>query len=160
MSLSSVGIRRATRADAPALDRVESGASARPSPGRDWGLFSESREHFIYLAEDEQVFGFVCAGTPSDVDVAGAGTGELFGLYLLPTHQGHGMGRKLLVRGLSVLKRRGFERGFMWVPRDARPVRHIAARLGFEPAGTQRATNTRAGELDEIGLVISLDEWF
>ena len=162
--LEAVSIRRATWRDSEALDRVVADALAGTgiiSPvARDWRALSESRRHFIYLAEDRQPFGFVAAGEPLDAGVPLPGQGEILGIYLAPGYQGCGMGRKLLVRGLSVLKRRGFGAAFIWLPEGADRLGVVAASLGFEADGTTRMNNLAAGTSLETGWQMPLDRWF
>ncbi len=87
-------------------------------------------------------------------------TGEVLGLFVAPPYWGHGMGRKLLVRGLSVLKRRQFESAFLWVRDDLPRVADIVESLGFERAVMQRTTNLGTGERVETAFHKSLEDYF
>lgn len=161
--LESVSIRRATVDDVPGLQAVESQALASahiiPVSGTDWAPYVDDQARFIYLAEDTAPFGFVCAGRPQDIDVLPATAGEIIGLYLHPDYQGHGMGRKLLVRGLSVLKRRGFETGFIWLRQDASRAKRVVASLGFAETGYERSTRAH-GIVLEQGFEVDLESYF
>lgn len=151
--LESVAIRRAVASDRNALANVEQVAlqathEINHGP-TDWAYYLDSTDHFIYLAEHERPFGFVCAGM-----------GEVIGLYLRPDCWGCGMGKKLLVRGLSVLKRRGFEHAFLWVRDDASRMQAVVASIGFERIDTVRETNLRHHSIREAGYSLALDNWF
>jgi len=163
-NLESVAIRRAIDADVDDLFRVQRAALAAmhgvSPPAPDWRTLMGNPEHFVYLAEDETPFGFVCAGQPLDDVFEGKLTGEVIGLYLLPEYWGHGMGRKLLVRGLSVLKRRDFDSAFMWVREDAERALGVAASLHFERTAMSRTTNVGPEPVFEIGYQLDLGEYF
>lgn len=159
-ALASVGIRRATHADYPALVLVQQ-AVAPTAPQRDWAGLGQG-QHFIYLAEDKAPFGFVCAGAPLlEPGIEGEeGAGEIIGWYLAPAYQGHGMGKKLLVRGLSVLKRRAFETAVIWLPDDAWRARLVIEQLAFASADMTRTTNQDGISVTEQGYRLSLDAYF
>lgn len=157
--LASVGIRRARQEDANALVGVQRAAlqathSINPAP-TDWAFYIGSNEHFIYLAEDEVPFGFVCAGPGADTP-----HGEIVGLYLRPEYWGHGMGKKLLVRGASVLKRRGYENVFLWVRSDQPRMLALMASLHFVRIDAERTSNIGANTITELGYLLTLDDWF
>lgn len=160
-TLESVAIRRGEPADRDALAAVvaANGDSVRQRID-DLNTLLSSREHFIYLAETDAPFGFVGAG-PADEMIAGPGVGEIVALYLLPLVQGQGMGKKLLVRGLSVLKRRGFERAFAFVPVASVSAIAVFRAIGFEPVeGVERVVNKGAQAVRECGYSVSLDDFF
>ncbi len=160
-TLESVAIRRGEPADRDALAALiaANGAGGRHRTEELAHLLS-SREHFIYLAETEAPFGFVGAG-PADEAITGPGAGELVALYLHPQFHGQGMGKKLLVRGLSVLKRRGFERSFAFVPAASVSAVSVFRAIGFEPMdGVEREINEGASTVRECGYSISLEDFF
>jgi hypothetical protein len=161
--LESVAIRRAEREDLAALEAVHlaaiSGTSVSAARPVDWQGYLSSSRHFIYLAEDERPFGFVCAGEP-DTALSSEHQGEILAWYMMPTHWHHGMGRKLLVRGLSVLKRRHFDSAFMWMADNADRAREVALSIGFEPLEAKRTSNLPGGELSETAYHKSLGEFF
>ncbi|MEX0942338.1 MAG: GNAT family N-acetyltransferase [Pseudomonadales bacterium] len=174
-ALPSVAIRRATKADYPALVEVEREVQrevqwevrwevqracliASNSLPRDWASLGEG-QHVIYLAEDDEPFGFVCAGAPL-LDPGTGGAGEIVGWYVRPGYQGHGMGKKLLVRGLSVLKRREFETAIIWLPDGAERARLILEQLSFKPLNVSRTSNQGGISMVETGYRVSLDDYF
>lgn len=159
--LESVAIRRGDSSDQSALAAIVQGAGATFEHRLDaLPRLLSARDHFVYLAETESPFGFVGAG-PCDPDLSGPETGEIISIFLLPECQGQGMGKKLLVRGLSVLKRRGFTDAFAWVPAaSARAIATFEA-IGFErDQRVQRELNSDGATVVEQGYRVELAEFF
>ncbi len=157
--LSSVSIRRGLPADLPDLDAVIEGCEA-PPPAVALAAVLSARDRFIYLAETERAFGFVAAGTKAMGDERD-GEGEILGLFVLPRFQGHGIGHKLLVQGISVLKRRHFETVIAWVWADSPAATRVLASVGFERvAQMQRMRNEGTATLVEDAWRIDLDGFF
>ena len=139
-SLNLVSIRRAQAGDQHALNQLYNVEIDLSAVGT----------YFTYLAEDTEPFGFVTAGE-----------GEILALYIKPEYRGKGMGRKLLVRGLSILKIRGFESALLWIPQGAASVLSIARSLKFKADGSERYTNAIDGSTQfEQGYRLSLSEYF
>ncbi len=140
ISLDLVSIRRAQADDQEVLRKlydVEIDLSA-------------SGKFFTYLAEDTEPFGFVSAGE-----------GEIIALYIKPEYRRKGMGSKLLVRGLSILKLRGFESALCWLAEGDTPALEILLSLKFKADGSERLTNTRDGATrTEKGYRLGLSEYF
>lgn len=169
MALIGVGIRRALEPDFEALtylmrDRADTQGShthlqshSQSHWQAEWQDRIRSPEVFTYLVEDEEVFGFVTAG-PSllleDQD------GELLGLYLKPDHRGAGMGKKLLVRGLSVLKRRNFTRAVVFVENQDVVMMGVLTSLGFDTGIGEREINHSGGTILQVGLGLDLKDYF
>ncbi len=95
---------------------------------------------FSYLAEDTRPFGFVTVGQPAE-SIFEAGTGEVLGLYVQQDYQRQGVGKKLLVHGISVLKRRRCERVVIWLPEEAEGAGALLNSSGFEANGMTRERN-------------------
>jgi ribosomal protein S18 acetylase RimI-like enzyme len=68
-----------------------------------------------------EVLGFVMAGPPRE-PVEGFDA-EVYGLYVHPTRQGRGWGRRLLEAGAAALAERGHRSFFLWTLRDLPPTR-------------------------------------
>ncbi len=146
-SLTSVSIRRAGAKDIETLQQL-----ARQDMSRltDWHHLRADGAYFTYLAEDEAPFGFVSAGE-----------GELIAIYIKSTYRGFGMGRKLFVRGLSVLKRRGFETASIWLGVEKKTALSMIESLGFESDGAERYVNDPTGGTSfELGYRLSLEDYF
>jgi ribosomal protein S18 acetylase RimI-like enzyme len=160
--LSSVAIRRANENDLPAITRVES--AAKSAILASWGSGSEGRysgeDTFTYLSEDENVFGFVTSGSPKVEFFRDNLTGEIVNLYVHPEYQGHGVGKKLLVHGLSVLKRRGFEFAIIWIPEIASRAIAISTALNFEEVDGARLVDNKAGDFSQVCYKLDLTAYF
>ncbi len=157
-TLESVAIRRGGPADTDALQLLVRGHISLER--LDWPWLLGSAEHFVYVAEDDNIFGFVAAGRPLDPLPGYEDVGEIAGVCLNSGYQRHGMGTKLLVRGISVLKRRGFATAFAWLPDDAPWVGRVFGSVGFAASGVTRVTNVATGELRESGFGLDLAAFF
>jgi ribosomal protein S18 acetylase RimI-like enzyme len=113
---------------------VESCAKSAAIPG--WIVSTRNRYisegTFTYLSEDEIPFGFVASGAPLEDHFEDEKSGEILGLYVHPEYQGFGYGKKLLVHGLTVLKRRGFDSAVMWIPVAAKRAIATSDSLKFQ----------------------------
>jgi ribosomal protein S18 acetylase RimI-like enzyme len=98
-------------------------------------------------------------GIESDL-VAGL-FGEIIGLAVLPRFRCFGIGSKLLVHGLTVLKLRGYLRAAAWLP-DAEPrSRELFERLRFTSTGMSRAVNHPSGRtIEQSSFEVGLDDYF
>ena len=77
-------------------------------------LEEENPAHPIWVADiNRGVVGFVDAGPSRDED-AGDSIGEIFAFYVLPEHQGVGVGRSLIATASSWLAEQ-FEAATLWV---------------------------------------------
>ena len=110
-------------------------------------------EQFTYLIGDTKPFGFVSAGRSG---LGESSLGQIAALYLAQEYRYQGIGRKLLVRGLSVLKLRNFDSAHIWA--DAEIACPFAS-LGFEPDGSRRAVNGK-NIFHQIGYRLSLGAYF
>ncbi len=118
---------------------------------------------FTYVCEDEAAFGFVTSGEPLESFFCDGATGEIRGLYVLPGYQGNGYGRKLLVHGLTVLKRLGFDRAILWIPDFADRAIRVAIKSGFTRLDVSRTTNqvsSTLAVLDESCYSLDLTDYF
>jgi len=164
--IESVSIRRAGGADIPAIIEIQNHVlKVEQDPHRsyvhdEWLAFFNDSHIFTYLSETDQPFGFVTAGVPLDDLFLGEGQGELIALNILPTHWGHGYGKKLLVHGLSVLKRRNFKQAILWVTSGNERAVSIIRRLGFNANGAERITNRADSSIQEHCYELTLEEYF
>lgn len=160
----SVAIRRANPADAGELAKVE--AIAQTAVQESWQAQTDWQERFMakglftYLCEDTQPFGFVTSSDPIEEYFRDGDTGEILGLCLHPDYWGSGFGKKLLVHGVTVLKRRGFERAIIWIPDFAQRAIATAASLQFEQLDGSRVTNHDGGSLSEYCYGLDLTGYF
>lgn len=162
MEFESVAIRRALRADIHQLQSVEREAlgEAPVVVARNWPDLLQRRGIFTYVAEDATPFGMVTAGPPQESFLDDDKTGEILALFLRPDYQGHGLGRKLLVHGVSVIKRRDSGRAVIWIPEVAARALHVVKALGFEELGASREINQADGTVVETCLTLDCAKWF
>lgn len=163
MSVSeSVAIRRALKEDLADLKAVERDAMGEipDAVARDWSDLLRRKGIFTYIAEDDAPFGMVTAGPPQEDFLDDDKTGEILALYLKPSYQGRGLGRKLLVHGVSVIKRRDSARAVIWIPAVATRALHVVTVLGFEELGASREINREGGTVVETCLALDCANWF
>jgi len=160
--LSSVAIRRANSNDLLELANIESASKSAVS--NLWSVNNRNRyiggDTFTYLSEDERPFGFVTSGSPLEEYFRDELTGEILGVYLHPEYQGFGYGKKLLVHGLTVLKRRGFETAIMWIPEVAKKAIALSEYLKFEKVDGAHLHDNEVGGLDHYCYKLDLAGYF
>ena len=143
--IRAVSVRIATPDDAEAIERV------RTDTWRDTyrGLMPDEvldrlgydgtrrREHmtrmrpeqFMLVAEHGgEVVGFSNGG-PSRVEDP-AHPGEVYAIYVLPSHQGHGHGGELMRESAREIVTRGWHGMLIWVLRENHPSRRFYERMG------------------------------
>jgi ribosomal protein S18 acetylase RimI-like enzyme len=140
-----VTVRLATPDDADAIERVRTDTwratyrghmpdAVLDALGYDGSLRREylSRQRpqlFTLVAEhDGEVVGF-CSGGPSR-EADGLHPGEIYAIYVLPQHHGHGHGSALLRAGARELVARGWDGMLIWVLRENAPSRSFYERMG------------------------------
>lgn len=158
--ITSVGIRRAVAADAAPLERLERSSRAGISDAAwgelvDWPAAFVAAGVYSYLAEADKPFGVVSIGDPKEPSAAGPGTGEVLAWYVDPDYRGQGYGRKLLVHGLSVMKRREYERALVWLPGDATLAIRSLLGLGFEELESRPL-----GDVTRVAFMLDLADYF
>lgn len=157
MDLSGVGIRRAYATDFPFLIEL-AGDEIMGFDAQHWQQRLPAPGVFTYLAEDKAIFGFVTVGRSV---LLRDSVGEVFGLYLERSHRRGGMGKKLLVRGLSVLKRRGFKQAVVFIAEsEPEPARLLLEDIGFTPDAGTREINHQDQVFSQIGYGLPLDDYF
>jgi GNAT superfamily N-acetyltransferase len=97
------------------------------------------------VAEDEEgIYGWATVGRSRDPD-GGEAVGELWGLYLAPSHWGRGLGRELHDAALDELQAQGFSEATLWVLASNARARRFYQRQGWRDDGATRSD--RVGEL-------------
>ena len=84
-------------------------------------------ERFVLVAEHDGVVGF-CIGGPERFRVVPYP--EVYAIYVLPEHQGHGHGASLLRAGAREIARRGRSAFQLWVLRENAPARRFYEHMG------------------------------
>ena len=135
----TVGIRRAVPADAAALQELLDGCVGGSMD--DVGRWLSAPDVYTYLSEVDHPFGTVTVG-PHELDDR---SGEVLAWVVAPGYQARGYGRKLLVHGMTVLKRRQYEKAAIWISVEAERAAVIGGQLGFEVVGAEKVINVSGG---------------
>jgi ribosomal protein S18 acetylase RimI-like enzyme len=83
-----------------------------------------------------------------DVPAPWPGCGEIIAIYVLPGHQGAGIGRALLTHSLGVLGE--LRPALLWVARDNAPARRFYERYGFRADGATQTFTVGGTEVLEV----------
>ena len=145
-----MGVRRATVDDAEAFERIRIGTwqatyrglfpdalldGMRPNVERRRDRLrelSESHPEFCFVAEVAgEVVGFAIGCPERTGDPVYKG--EVAAIYVLPAHQGKGLGRALIRESVRELAGRGMTSLLIWVLRENRIGRAFYERLGGVP---------------------------
>jgi ribosomal protein S18 acetylase RimI-like enzyme len=147
-----ITLKRATPADAPELARIHVAAwheayrGIVPDSTLEQFTVEGRTERFrefladpsaeTYAAEaGSRIVGFLTIGGCRDTDVEHSGTGEIWGIYVSPTHWRRGIGRFLCEQGQSLLASRDFVAATLWVLEANLPARRFYESMGFKPDG-------------------------
>jgi ribosomal protein S18 acetylase RimI-like enzyme len=158
VSDKQVGIRRALAIDAGALNRIRSETSGLFTPARDLERHLAEPDIYTYLAEDDAPFGFVTVGPVTDLEQDGLG--EVREWFVSPTYQQHGYGRKLLVHGLTVLKRRMCDSALIWLPVETTRPLDVVLKHGFKAYPAERVVNVGELSRTEQAYLKDLGDYF
>ena len=106
------------------------------------GLVSEpltqnAEETYIFERNGE-VFGFLTLGGCRDTDVDQRMTGEIWGIYLAPSHWRQGIGTVLCRYGERILKSRGYRLATLWVFSGNDQAKRFYEAMGFLPDGRSK----------------------
>jgi GNAT superfamily N-acetyltransferase len=106
------------------LDRLDYDATRRRA------LMSVLPPHqFVLVAEEhDTVVGFCIGGRSRATE--DRYRGEVYAIYVLPDHQGQGIGRAMLNAAVSELLERGMPSMIIWVLRENAPSRRFYERMG------------------------------
>ncbi len=89
-------------------------------------------EDILLLSEQSDVLGYCWTGTNCGYDVStGKARGRIYMLGVVPEHRGRGLGRKMLVEGLSYLKNKGRDIVDITVDSENIAAVHLYISLGF-----------------------------
>lgn len=104
----------------------------------EWRGYATGRGVPMWVAVDgDDVIGFVAAGASRDED-APPRTGEVVALYVDPSRQGAGVGRKLLRRATGQLRKEGFRRATLWTLTGSEQSRGFYERNGWRLEGARK----------------------
>jgi GNAT superfamily N-acetyltransferase len=91
------------------------------------------------------VVGFVYLGATHDEDVDAGQVGEVYALYVVPSHWRQGHGRALMELATQQLRAQGYSEATLWVLRDNRIGRGFYEALGWEWDGGEQSKEWRPG---------------
>ena len=163
----TVGLRRATAADARAMAQVhvQSWQSTYAGLIPDYVLEAidvDVRERFWQRALErppeippllavvaERVVGFASVGRCEDPDAAPT-TGQIYAIYLVAGCWDRGLGRKLMHEAESDLRSAGYIDGSLWVLKTNERARLFYEAAGWRPDGTEKTEDFYGAGLLEI----------
>ncbi len=97
-----------------------------------------TEETYLVDDDDGQAVGILTIGASRDADLDAATTGELWGIYLLPTHWRRGLGTQLGHATEQILHARGCRDIVLWVLADNQDARRFYAAMGFGEDGAAK----------------------
>lgn len=124
-------IRRAERADVPALASIERRCFS--DPWTEAGILEsiQSETAFAVVAENaEGELGYLMARLSGE-------EGEILNLAVLPGYRRQGVGRRLLEHGLAFLVGRGVREAYLEVRESNLAARDLYLGFGFRPVGVR-----------------------
>lgn len=108
----------------------------------------------VYVAETSagEIVGFASGGRPQDaVDDQYQGFDcELYALYIMKAHQGHGLGRRLLSRMTTHFAEDGKSAMLLWVLDNNHGARRFYERIGGALLDFEKTLTTDEGPLREV----------
>ena len=121
------------------------------------GVFREaaeapSEQGSLFVAEEDgKVVGFVWAGPTQDEDAKDRGViGEIWSMYVHPSHWGEGAGKVLQSRAMEDLKEHGFREAILWVLDSNERTRRWYERQGWHPDGATKRDDRADFVLNEV----------
>jgi len=125
--IPGLALRAATPADAPALNRIQMQAFARPAEVAGAHIaagLAETHRHFVLAEIAGDAVGMVRCGT-------WAGVGDITSLGVLPAWRGRGIGRALLLDAIATLFASGLERVDLEVETGNTTALRLYESIGF-----------------------------
>jgi len=111
-------------------------------------------DQFVLVAEhDGDVVGFVYGGPSRSGDAAYPG--EIYAIYVLPEHHGHGHGSALIRAAGRALLARGWHSAVLWVLRENAPSRLFYERMG----GRHLREHDEEREIDGVTVTEAAYAW-
>jgi ribosomal protein S18 acetylase RimI-like enzyme len=117
-------------------------------------LNTSSRRNFV-LEDNGVVCGWVSVGPARDTDLEND-FGELYGIYVAPSHLGRSFGRQLCARAEAELSSEGKIYVCLWVLEKNMNARRFYERRGFRQDGATKSINLGGADLPELRYVKNL----
>ncbi len=116
------------------LDSLDVGARAERLRAR-----MQAGEAEYYVAdEDGELLGWLTLGGSQDPDPDSQTAGEIWALYVAPSHWRQGVGRALVRCGEVLLRSRGYESAVLWVFAGNDRARRFYEAMGFVADGSSK----------------------
>ena len=103
----------------------------------------------------DRVVGLAMFG-PAEDEILGPGTGEVYGIYLLPEAIGTGVGRDLFARATDRLRAAGFTSAILWVLETNERARRFYEAAGWRWDGTMSAHRFDCAERPIVRYTVRL----
>jgi ribosomal protein S18 acetylase RimI-like enzyme len=107
------------------------------------------RQTALVAEEAGLVVGFVTFG-PSEDEPLDPGTGQVYAIYVDPTHWGHGYGRTLFTSAVRGLKGAGFKDAMLWVLATNDRAKRFYEIAGWRPDGGIKLEERGQALLNEV----------
>ena len=105
-------------------------------------FLKETHDAVTLLAvSHDTVTGFMTVGRARDTDVQPRQTGEIWGIYVAPSHWQRGIGRCLLEEGELRLRTLGLSEAVLWVLKGNRAARAFYEKAGYRPDGAAKTVD-------------------
>jgi ribosomal protein S18 acetylase RimI-like enzyme len=98
----------------------------------------ENSEETYLLEENDVAVAILTIGPSRDTDLDVSVIGELWGIYIAPSHWRRGIGRTLVEEAERMLKARGFREIVLWVLEGNRSARDFYEAMGFHLDGASK----------------------
>jgi ribosomal protein S18 acetylase RimI-like enzyme len=113
-------------------------------------MLTEGKSQTLVYEQGGSVVGFVSFGASRDDDAKDV-TGEIWGIYLLPSVWRSGYGKALLTKALKSLEQRGCSEVTLWVLANNRRAIRFYEAMGFSTDGASKVVTTGGGvQLHEV----------
>jgi ribosomal protein S18 acetylase RimI-like enzyme len=162
--VSTFAIRRARAEDAAAVGAVFDAAVARS-----WThlgglerepLFSAGEWDQLvaaHLGDDVLLVAFDSSGAILGFCAVHPGDGEMYLLFVHPSHGGRGVGRALLQAGHDALRAAGCRAAFLFTQEDNARALAVYTAANYRPDGTTRTSDFRGRPIREVRLSVDLE---
>ncbi len=127
---------------------------------KDWETFIletdlPNEATLIYSDLHERIVGFInfCQAVETD---AKDRYGEITAIYVLKEFIGIGLGRQLIDRAVSMMKKANYEKIVLWVLESNERAKGFYSHLGFSFDGTTKIENSDGVELFQLRYVLSI----
>ena len=109
-------------------------------------IISKGESHCLVVEINKQIIGFANMGISRDPDKIVPPTGEIYAIYLLPTHWRQGLGQQLFNEAIKWLNAQNLPESVIWVLEGNWPARRFYEKQGFRPDGVTKTKQVGGDE--------------